>query len=86
MSYANQTRYHVEWLAYQNIPDGEDYCPDTHDHYDSINLSSEASALRLAEAKQSITGWAKVTKEAKYFDHYNRVYYWDEIQTIRHPE
>ena len=86
MSYANQTRYHVEWLAYQDIPEGDDYNPYVHDHYDSINLASKASALRLAEAKQSLTGWAKVTKEAKYFDHYNRIEYWDEIETIREPE
>ena len=80
----NLERYRVEWLACQNIPDGEDYIPDIHDHYDSVTLVSSSSAMRLAKLKAKHTGWAKVTLETREPDYFNgrNIGFWQEVETI----
>lgn len=66
---SNDTRYRIEYLATQNVPDGEDYNPDTHDHYESDLYTNKAEAIKDCKqaVKKSGLGWGKVYREYQLF-------------------
>ena len=62
---SNDTRYRIEYLAKQDVPVGEDYSPDEHDHYESDIFSNKSEAIRECKRaiKKSGLGYGKVYRE-----------------------